>query len=191
MARPGAPFVLMTVAKSLAIRLALTSPGSARTVNSFATAGWAGSGASARIGLAAAGATDWRAYRPSALPRQAPCHNIRLAVFIDRTAVRHHAIRDFLGLGGQVPSRQQHGETQPGSRADGTAPWPPPKPPQTKTKKCRAPALTRSARHHAQPWPANATSSRQSTHRSSAELQSKAGINAATMARLARFDDGR
>ena len=41
----------MTAAKSLAIRLALTSPGSARTVNSFASAG-CGSGASASAGLA-------------------------------------------------------------------------------------------------------------------------------------------
>src|SRR5271168_4481713 len=74
-----------------------------------------------------------------------------LAVFIDRTAVRHHAIGDFLGLGRQVPSRQQHSETQADNRADGMAPWPPPKLPQIKTQKCRAPALTRSARHHAQP----------------------------------------
>src|SRR5271170_5431558 len=74
-----------------------------------------------------------------------------LAVFKDRTAVRHHTIGDFLGLGHKVPSRQQHGETQSSSRADRSAPWPPPKPPQIKIQKCRAPALTRSARHHAQP----------------------------------------
>src|ERR1700733_9881400 len=54
-ARPAAPLALITVAKSLAIRLALASPGSARTANSFAATGW-GSGASARTGLAAPGA---------------------------------------------------------------------------------------------------------------------------------------
>src|ERR1700733_4508258 len=38
-------------------------------------------------------------------------------------------------------------------------------------------------------WPANATSSRHSPHRSSAELPSKAGIDCVTMAPLGRFDD--
>src|ERR1700678_3452856 len=93
MARPGAPSALITVAKSLAIRLALTSPGSARTVDSFATAGWATSGASA---------SPERAAPPDAMPQYS------FAIFIDRTAVRDHAIGDFLGLGGQVPACQKH-----------------------------------------------------------------------------------
>ena len=133
MARPGAPSALMTVAKSLAIRLALRSPGSARTVNSLLQPPVGpGSGASASMGLAAAGASGLtrvsaeRAAPPDAMPQHS------FAIFKDRTAIRHHSVGDFLRLGGQVPSRQQHGETQSRDRADRTAPRPPPKLPQTK-----------------------------------------------------------
>ena len=152
----------MTAAKSLAIRLALASPGSARTVNSFgATVCVCGSGASASAGLASAALAPWRAYLAQAAS-PGPMPQNSFAIFIDGMGVRHHAVRDLRRFGRQIPPRQQHRESEPGGRADGAAPRPPPKLPETKTQKYRAPALTRSARHRLRPWPANATSSRQS-----------------------------
>ena len=104
-ARPGVPLALMTAAKSLAIRLALASPGSARTVKSLGRP-CCGSGASASAGLASAArrAIDGRTCpgcpaRPHAT--KFACH------FYRRGGCKAPCRRGFFGIGGQIPARQQ------------------------------------------------------------------------------------
>ena len=52
---------------------------------------------------------------PSAMPQYS------FAVLVDRTAVRHHAIRDFLSLGRKLARRQKHCEAEPSRCAHGAA----------------------------------------------------------------------